>query len=130
MSKKKAKAAKLSEKNKLFIVHAERKGSHAHVVLAAPNHQAAIERLKKMKDFDGCIFQSAAGFHSVLLKDRYTFRFVGGKTAVIKWVADKNPHSGNPKNVNRQRLGNAASPKRRASRQDRQIPAGVVGGKR
>jgi hypothetical protein len=118
MSKKKVKAAKLSEKNKLFLVHAERKGSHAHVVLAAPNHQAAIEQLKKRKDFDGCIFKATAGFHSVLLteldNDRYTVRFVGDKTA--RWVADKNPHSENPKKVTRPRLGNAASPKRRGSR--------------
>jgi hypothetical protein len=81
-------------KNKLFVVNVmDRKGKQAQVILAAPKPQAAINQVKKLEVFNGCILHAAEAAPILLMNgknDRYTVLIHGGKFAG-KFVADKNP---------------------------------------
>jgi hypothetical protein len=81
-------------KNKLFVVNVmDAKGKQAQVILAAPKPQAAIEQVKEMDVFNGCVFHAAEAAPILLVdgkNDRYTVLIHGGKFKA-KFVADKNP---------------------------------------
>ncbi len=81
-------------KNKLFVVNVtDKKGKQAQVILAAPKTQAAIDQVKEMDVFNGCVFHAAEAAPILLIdgkNDRYTVLIHGGKFKA-KFVADKNP---------------------------------------
>jgi len=79
-------------KNRLFVVNVtDSKGKQAQVIVAAPKTQAAIDQVKEMDIFNGCVFHAAKAAPILLMNgknDRYTVLTQGFKA---KFVADKNP---------------------------------------